>query len=179
MRKLLFDFFPIILFFIGYKLYDIFVATAVLIVATGLQLGYELIKYRKVSPMHIITFVLVLILGGATIYFHDEAFIVWKVTVVNWIFAIIFICSSYLMDKPIIRRLMEESITLPQAVWVRLNNLWGLFFLFLGAINLVIYWSFSMDFWVNFKLFGMLALTLIFVLGQGVYLSKHLKEEEK
>lgn len=179
MRKLLFDFFPIILFFIGYKLYDIFIATAVLIVATGLQLTYELIKYKRVSPMHIITFVLVLILGGATIYFHDEAFIVWKVTVVNWVFAVIFICSSYFMDKPIIRRLMEESITLPKDIWLKLNNLWGLFFIFLGVINLVIYGLFSMNFWVNFKLFGMLGLTLIFVLGQGVYLSKHIKEEEK
>ncbi len=159
-------------------MYDIFTATFALIIATAIQLGYELIRYRKVSMMHIITFVLVLILGGATIYFHDEALIKWKVTIVNWLFGAIFIFSTYLMKKPIIQRLMEENIDLPYPIWKRLNNIWGLFFFFLGAINLVVAYYFSTNFWVDFKLFGMLGITLVFVILQGIYLARHIDHKK-
>ena len=173
MRKLIFDFFPIIIFFIIYKIYDIYTATFALIVATAIQMIYELIRYRKISMMHIITFVLVLVLGGATIYFHDDALIKWKVTIANWLFGIIFICSSYMMKKPIIQRLMEENIALPPAIWKNLNNAWGIFFILLGTLNLFVAYYFSTDTWVNFKLFGMLGISIIFVIGQGIFLSKH------
>ncbi|WP_119342662.1 septation protein A [Facilibium subflavum] len=179
MKKLLFDFFPIIIFFAVYKMQDIFMATFALIIATAIQLIYELIRYRKIAMMHIITFVLVLILGGATIYFHDEVLIKWKVTVVNWLFGLIFIFSTYLMKKPIIQRLMEESIELPQNIWRRLNNIWGLFFLFLGIINLIVVYNFSTNVWVNFKLFGMFGITIIFVILQGIFLAKHMEHKQK
>ncbi|MFZ9035503.1 MAG: septation protein A [Francisellaceae bacterium] len=179
MQKLLFDFFPIIIFFIVYKLSNIYTATAALIVATAIQIGYEIIKHRKVSMMHIITFVLVFVLGGATIYFHDADLIKWKVTVVNWLFGVIFIFSTYLMQKPIICRLMEENISLPMLIWRRLNNIWGLFFLFLGTLNLIVAYSFSTDFWVNFKLFGLLGITLLFVILQGIYLAKHIEHKDE
>ena len=178
MKKLLFDFFPIIIFFVAYKLYDIYTATLALIIATAIQLTYEVIRYRKVSMMHIVTFVLVLVLGGATIYFHDEALIKWKVTVVNWLFGAIFIFSTYLMRKPIIQRLMEENIDLPQAIWKRLNNIWGVFFIFLGILNLIVVYNFSTDVWVDFKLFGTLGITFIFVIAQGIYLSKHIDHKK-
>ncbi len=154
-------------------------ATFALIIATAIQLIYELIRYRKIAMMHIITFVLVLILGGATIYFHDEVLIKWKVTVVNWLFGLIFIFSTYLMKKPIIQRLMEESIELPQNIWRRLNNIWGLFFLFLGIINLIVVYNFSTNVWVNFKLFGMFGITIIFVILQGIFLAKHMEHKQK
>ncbi len=178
MKKLLFDFFPIIIFFVVYKMYDIYTATVALIIATAIQLTYEIIRYRKVSMMHVVTFVLVLILGGATVYFHDEALIKWKVTIVNWLFGVIFIFSTYLMQKPIIQRLMEESIELPQKIWKRLNNIWGVFFLFLGAINLIVAYNFSTDIWVDFKLFGMLGITFVFVIGQGIFLAKHIDHKK-
>ncbi len=178
MKKLLFDFFPIIIFFVIYKMYDIYMATVALIIATAIQLTYEVIRYKKVSMMHIITFVLVLILGGATVYFHDEALIKWKVTIVNWLFGVIFLFSTYLMQKPIIQRLMEENIKLHQKIWKRLNNIWGVFFLILGAINLFVAYTFSTDIWVDFKLFGMLGLTLVFVIAQGVFLSKHIEHKK-
>ena len=178
MKKLLFDFFPIIIFFVIYKMYDIYMATVALIIATAIQLTYEVIRYKKVSMMHVITFVLVLILGGATVYFHDEALIKWKVTIVNWLFGVIFLFSTYLMQKPIIQRLMEENIELPQKIWKRLNNIWGVFFLILGAINLFVAYTFSTDIWVDFKLFGMLGITLVFVIAQGVFLSKHIEHKK-
>jgi intracellular septation protein len=120
----------------------------------------------------------VLILGGATVYFHDEALIKWKVTIVNWLFGVIFLFSTYLMQKPIIQRLMEENIELPQKIWKRLNNIWGVFFLILGAINLFVAYTFSTDIWVDFKLFGMLGITLVFVIAQGVFLSKHIEHKK-
>lgn len=177
MKKLLFDFFPIIIFFILYKLYDIFTATFALIIATAIQFTYELIRYRKVSLMHVITFVLVFVMGGATIYFHDAALIKWKVTIVNWLFSAIFIASTYLMKKPIIERLMSENIALSDKIWKRLNNIWGLFFAFLGTVNLIVAYSFSTDFWVDFKLFGILGITVIFALCQGLFLAKHIDDK--
>ncbi|WP_116963516.1 septation protein A [Fastidiosibacter lacustris] len=173
MKKLLFDFFPIIIFFVMYKIYDIYTATIALIIATAIQLSYETIRYKKVSMMHVVTFILVLTLGSATVYFHDETLIKWKVTIVNWLFGMIFIFSTYLMQKPIIQRLMEENIELPEKIWKRLNNIWGIFFLFLGTVNLFVAYTFSTDIWVDFKLFGMLGITLIFVIGQGIFLAKH------
>lgn len=178
MRKLIFDFFPIVIFFIIYKIDDIYTATFALIIATAIQMSYEMIRYRKISMMHVITFVLVLVFGGATIYFHDEALIKWKVTIANWLFGIIFVCSSYLMKKPIIQRLMEENIELPASVWKTLNNVWGIFFIFLGTLNLLVAHYFSTDTWVNFKLFGMLGISLIFVIGQGVFLAKHYNHQK-
>lgn len=178
MKKLIIDFFPIIIFFVVYKTHDIYTATIALIIATAIQLIYEVIRYRKVSMRKLVTFFLVLILGGATVYFHDEALIKWKVTIVNWLFGVIIIFSSCLVQKPIIQGLMEESINLQPRVWRCLNNIWGVFFLALGAINLFVAYTFSTDIWVNFKLFGMLGITLVFVIGQGVFLAKHIDHKK-
>ena len=176
MKKLLIDFFPIVLFFIAYKVFDIYVATGVLIVSTALQVTYELFINRKLPVMQLLTFFAVLFLGGATIYFHSPAFIVWKVSIVNGIFAIAFIGSTYFMQKPIAQRLMEENITLDTRTWKQVNNMWGYFFIFLAAINLIVYHYVSLDAWVDFKLFGLLGLSVVFIIIQGIYISKHAKE---
>lgn len=176
--KLLFDLFPVILFFIAYKMYDIYVATGVVIVATLVQVGYLYFRHQRVEKIHLITLALVVLLGGATLVLQDEAFIAWKPTVVNWGFALAFLISHYVMgNKPIIQRMMGQLITLPQAIWFRLSYLWIGFFVFSGLVNLWVYYHFSLDTWVNFKLFGLMGLTLVFILIQGLYISRYTTED--
>ncbi|MBN2701563.1 MAG: septation protein A [Methylothermaceae bacterium] len=176
--KLLFDFFPIILFFAAYKLEGIYVATGVAIAATFVQVGYMWLRHRRVENMHLITLGLIVVFGGATLYFHDEEFIKWKPTVINWLFGVVFLASQFIGKKPFIQRMMAANVDLPQLVWYRLNLSWALFFLFLGAVNLFVVYTFDTDTWVNFKLFGMLGLTVGFVLLQAVFLARYLPEPE-
>lgn len=177
--KMLFDFFPILLFFVAYKLYNIYVATAVIIVATILQVAWTWFYQRRVENMHLITLAFVVVLGGATLLLHDEMFIKWKPTVVNWIFALVFLGSQFIGSKPIVQRLMESQVAVTtEKVWIRLNLGWASFFILMGFINLYVAYNFSTDFWVNFKLFGMLGLTLLFVILQSVYLMQYLVPEE-
>jgi len=176
--KMLFDFFPIILFFVAYKLQGIYIATTVAIAATFLQVGWVWLRHRKVETMHLITLGLIVVFGGATLYLHDEQFIKWKPTVINWLFGVAFLGSQYFGEKPFIQRMMANNIELPRPVWYRLNMSWALFFLFLGAVNLFVIYTFDTDTWVNFKLFGMLGLTFAFVILQAIFLSRYLPEPE-
>ena len=181
--KLLFDFFPVVVFFITFKMHDdtnqgILVATAVIIVATIVQVAISWMMSRKVEKMHIITLVLVVTFGGITLLLEDEIFIKWKPTVVNWLFALAFLGSEYISKKSFIRRLMEGNINLPEPVWKRLNLAWVGFFLVAGALNLYVVYNFDTDTWVNFKLFGLLALTVVFMVLQGLYLMRHVQDEE-
>lgn len=175
--QLLFDFFPVIAFFVAYKLADIYVATAVIIVAVVLQTGIQWVRHRKVSSMALISGVLVLVFGGLTLLIQDKAFIQWKVTVVNWLFSAAFLASMLFGERTLIERMLGETVQLDRALWRRLNVAWALFFLVLGAINLYVAYSFSESFWVNFKLFGVLGLTLIFALAQGLWLASKLPQE--
>ncbi|HUL11588.1 MAG TPA: septation protein A [Methylococcaceae bacterium] len=174
--KLLFDFFPILLFFIAYKFYDIYAATAVAIAASFLQVGVSWYKTRKIEPMHLITLAIIVIFGGATLYLQDELFIKWKPTVINWLFGSAFLASQLFGERTFIERMMGANLTLPRPVWRRLNLSWALFFMLLGGVNLFVLYTFDTDTWVNFKLFGMLGLTFVFVLLQSVYLSRHIPE---
>lgn len=172
--KLLFDLFPVFLFFIAYKMYDIYVATGVIIVATIIQVSYLYARHRRVEKIHLITLGLIVLLGGATLLLHDERFIAWKPTIVNWGFALVFLASHYVMgNKPIVRRMMDAMIELPDQIWIRLSYLWIGFFIFSGLINLWVYYNFSLDAWVNFKLFGLMGLTFAFILLQGLYISRY------
>ncbi|MCG8435624.1 MAG: septation protein A [Gammaproteobacteria bacterium] len=173
----LFDFFPVILFFAAFKLYDIYVATGVIIVASLAQVSITWLRNKKVQKMHIITAVLVLVFGGVTLLLEDEIYIKWKPTVVNWLFAIAFIISAFIGEKPIIQRMLGGEIQLPRHVWQWLNWMWVTFFAVLGVINLVVVYNFDTSMWVNFKLFGILGLTLIFVLLQGLYIARYLPQE--
>jgi intracellular septation protein len=173
--KLLFDFFPILLFFIAFKFFDIYVATAVAIVASFIQVAATWFKTRKVEPMHLVTLAIVAIFGGLTLYLQDEMFIKWKPTVINWLFGVAFLASQWIGSKPMIERMLSSNVSLPDTVWRRLNAGWCGFFFLLGGINLFVVYSFDTATWVNFKLFGMMGLTLVFVLLQSVYLSRHIE----
>jgi intracellular septation protein len=118
--KFLYDFFPIVLFFIAYKTYDIFVATGVIIAASAVQVGYFWLKHRRFEKMHIITLLLVVVLGGATIILQDDNFIKWKPTVVNWLFAAVFLTSHFIGQRTIIERMLATNISLPAPIWLRL-----------------------------------------------------------
>jgi len=191
--KLFFDFLPIALFFIAYKFgggiyhwdgqeYDIkgiYIATAVMIIASILQVTITWFLTRKVEKSQLITLVLVLILGGATLWLQNPAFIKWKPTAVNWLFALAFIGSQVFTDKSLLERMMAEHIQLPNTIWLKLNIAWVLFFIGSGLANLYVAFNFSEEIWVDFKLFGLLGLTIAFIIGQSVYLAKHAVEVTK
>ncbi len=177
--KFLFDFFPILLFFIAYKVYDIYVATAVIIISSVAQVGFFWLKYRRVEKMHIITLILVVLLGGATLLLHDPLFIYWKPTIVNWIFAIAFFASQFIGQKNLLQRMLDGQIAVTsEKVWIHLNLAWVGFFIAMGAINLYVAFNFEENTWVNFKLFGMMGLTLVFVIGQSFYLARYIIPDE-
>lgn len=184
--KLLLDFLPIIIFFGVYKYTnDIIIATAVLIPATILQVGYTWIKTRSIEKMQLAVLALVVIMGGATVIFQNEAFIQWKPTVANWLFALVFLGSHFIGNKPIIQRMLAASIELAQPIWNRLSFAWIFFFIIAGTVNTIIApeidpfnLKFSTDTWVDFKLFGMLGMTLVFIIAQGIYLSRHIQETD-
>ncbi len=177
MKKLLFDFLPIAIFFAVYKYSgDIITATAILIPATIAQVLYVYWRTGKVEKMLLVTLALVVILGGATVIFENKAFLQWKPTVVNWLFGVAFLGSEFIGQKNILKRMMGSQIELPIAIWRRLNLMWVTFFIFIGAVNLYVAFSghYSEAQWVNFKLFGMLGMTLVFVILQGFYLARHM-----
>lgn len=170
--QLLFDFLPILLFFVAYKLEGIYVATGVLIVAVLAQTLISWIRHRKVSAMLLTSAVLVLVFGGLTLLVHDAVFIKWKPTIVNWLFAAAFLASQFMKGPTIVQRLMGEKMTLEAPLWTRLNLMWVVFFFVVGALNLYVAFNFSESTWVNFKLFGLMGLTLVFVLVQGLWLAR-------
>ncbi|CAK0760357.1 putative intracellular septation protein A [Gammaproteobacteria bacterium] len=175
--KLLYDFFPVLLFFIAYKLYGIYVATAVAMVAAFVQTAGYWLKHRRFETMHLVTLGLILVLGGATLFFQNPVFIKWKPTLVNWIFAGAFLGSHWIGKKPIIERMLSAQVELPRLVWIRLNLAWVAFFIISGATNLYVAYNFSEANWVNFKLFGMMGLTITFILLQTLYISRYIKED--
>lgn len=177
--QLLFDFFPVIAFFATYKVTgNLFAATGVIIVAVIAQTAWQWFRHRKVSQMALISGALVLIFGGLTLLIHDKVFIQWKVTVVNWLFAAGFLASRYFGDRLLIERLMGENVQLERPVWQTLNWAWIGYFTALGAINLYVAYNFSEDTWVNFKMFGMLGLTVVFALAQAFWLTSKMPPED-
>jgi len=176
--KLLFDLFPLVLFFIAYKLYDIYTATAVIIVATLVQVLYFYLKHKRVEKLHVITLVLIIILGGLTLILQDEDFIKWKPTIVNWGFALVFLGSHYIGQKSIIQRMMDGMISLPEVIWSRLSWLWIAFFILSGVANVYVAFNYDTDTWVNFKLFGLMGMTLVFIVVQGLYINHYMQESD-
>lgn len=176
--KFLSDFFPVILFFIAFKLYGIYTATAVAIAASFVQVAWHWSKHRKFETMHLVTLAIIVVFGGATLLLQDELFIKWKPTVLNWVFAVVFLGSHFIGKKTIVERMMSHAIQLPAEIWPRLNLGWVVFFIALGVLNLYVAFNFDTETWVNFKLFGMMGLTLVFVLAQGMYMSRYIIEED-
>lgn len=176
--KFLFDLFPVILFFIAFKVSGIYVATGTAIAASLAQIGWLLARERKVDTMLWVSLLIIVLFGGATLWLRDETFIKWKPTVLYWLFGVVLAGSSLFLRKNLIRKLMEEQIRLPENVWQRLNLSWIVFFAAMGALNLFVAYRFSTDIWVDFKLFGSMGLMLVFVIGQSLFLAKYLQEEK-
>jgi len=216
--KLLFDFLPILLFFIAYKAYGIFTATAVAIAASFIQVLLFWLKNRRFETMHLVTLALITLLGGATLLFQERSFFMWKPTAVNWAFAVAFLGSHFIGKKTLVERMMSSAISAPNFVWSRLNISWVLFFVLMGVANLIVAGYFfeaeallnmaagnptpAIDInecgpeltrqvlllceaakgaesdWVDFKMFGMMGMTIVFVIGQAFYLARYMTEPE-
>jgi intracellular septation protein len=181
--KFLFDFFPFVLFFVVYLSYTdkhqgFLVATAVLIVASIVQLGWSWYRHRRIERMLLIGVILVAAFGGVTLLLQDEMFLKWKPTVANWLFGAVFLGSQFIGQKTVLERMLGGNMALPTPVWIRLNLAWVAFFFTLGVVNLYVAFNFDTDTWVYFKLFGMLGLTFLFVIAQAFYLARHLPAEK-
>jgi intracellular septation protein len=172
MTKLLADWLPIILFFVAYKLADLYVATAVAIVASALLMGWMRIRGLPIDKMQWLSLGLIVVFGGATLLLQDERFIKLKPSLLYGLFGLGLLIPQLFMGTRLIEKLLADKVQLPDAAWARLNAAWGLFFLFMAGLNLYVAAAFSTDTWVDFKLFGTIGLMLIFILAQGVYISR-------
>lgn len=178
MNKILFDFFPIVLFFIVYKNYDLYVATAVVIAATFVQVSYNWFRHKKVETMQWVTLGLMVIMGGATLYLQDEQFIKWKLTIIEWLFSGVLLGSHFIGKKTIIEKMMCASIELPSKIWSILNFVWALFFISVGCINIYVMFNYSTEYWVNFKTFGVPTMMAVFILLQVGFMYKYMPDPE-
>jgi intracellular septation protein len=176
--KLLFDFFPILLFFICYKFFGIYAATAVAMVASLVQVIFHRLKHQRYEKMHLVSMTLILVLGGATLFFHNPWFIKWKPTGIYWLSSLVFLGSAFIGKKTLIEKMMDGNVNLPKKIWSRLNLAWAIFFILMGALNLYVAYNYDTDIWVNFKLFGGAGFTLLFVFLQSIYLTQHIIEKD-
>ncbi|MDO4637627.1 MAG: septation protein A [Lautropia sp.] len=176
-NKWLFDLLPVILFFIAFKLANIYTATTIAIITSIGQIGWLLWRRRSVDTMQWISLAIIVIFGSMTLLLHDESFIKWKPTILYWCMAAGLAISSWLGKAPL-RQFMGKQIRLPDPVWQRLDWLWCLFFSLMGGVNLWMAYHTSTDTWVNFKLFGTSGALLLFILAQGLYLGPHIQEDQ-
>ena len=181
--KLLFDFFPILLFFLTFKWYDdpqqgILAATAVIILATGIQVAVTWLRHRRVEKVHLITLALLVTMGGVTLLLQDEIYIKWKSTVFFWLLAAAFLGSQFIGRKTLVQRFFDSKFEPPGSVWAVLNLAWVVFFAGLGALNLYVVYNFDTDTWVNFKLFGLTGLMFLCIFAQILYLFRYMLPDD-
>ena len=205
--KLLLDFLPILLFFGTYKYAEahkdwaaafatehfgfmvsggmvgvqeapVLLSTLVVIAATALQVAWLKTLGKKIDTMLWVSLGLIVVLGGATVWFHNETFIKWKPSVLYWVMALALWASANLFGKDILRKMIGDQLKLPDPIWKRLTLLWCAFFAVMGVINILVAYNFSTDSWVNYKLFGGTGLMIVFMIGQGLYVSRHVIEED-
>lgn len=169
--QLFVDYIPIVIFIFAYFYKDLFFATGVLMVVMPIILLLQWLKTRKLNKIYLASTVLVLVLGSATLFYRNATFLYWKPTVLNWAIAAVFLGSQWVGEKTIAQRMLGSAAELSPAQWTRLNQLWTGFFLVVGAVNLFVAYNFSEAFWVKFKLFGMLGLTVLFVIIQSIWLA--------
>jgi intracellular septation protein len=181
MKKFLFDLFPLILFFLAFKFSDIFTATAVAIVAGIGQFVWLKARGKAIEATHWINLTVIVVFGGATLIFHNDAFIKWKPTVLYWLFGGILLVGKWFFGRNLIQKVMGSQIDMPKAVWDKLNISWALFFIASGVLNLYVAFSghFTEAQWVNFKVFGLMALMLVFVVAQSLWIGRYIKDEPK
>jgi intracellular septation protein len=178
--KFLFDLFPVILFFASYKFSgDIKIATGVAILATFAQVGWVHFRHGKADKMLWVSLGLIVVFGGMTLIFDDPTYIKWKPTVLYWLFAAVLLGSALFLRKNLIRAMLEQQVSLPEPVWLRLNLSWVAFFTVMGGLNLYVAFNYSESDWVNFKLFGGMGLMLVFIVAQGLLLAKYVEQTEK
>lgn len=184
--KFLYDLFPLLLFFAAFKFYDIYVATAVAIAASFVQVAVHWMRTRRFETMHLVTLAVIVVFGGMTLWLRDDTFIKWKPTLVYWILAGLVLGSQLVGRRTLIDRMLSTQLTLPPPVWRRLNLSWGVFFLVVGALNLYVafYYGPNLDeatrqaIWVNFKVFGLIGITFLFILGQAIYMTRHMTQPD-
>src|SRR5436190_4542664 len=174
--KFLFDLFPVAFFFVAIQIWDIFVATAVAIGATILQVGFVLARRNKGEPMLWASLAIILVFGGLTLYLRDKTFILWKPTVLYWLFGAVLAGAALLGRNPI-RALLADQMRLPDAIWKKLNWAWVGFFAFMGVLNLYVAFNYSEKIWATFKLFGGMGLMFVFVIVQSLVLAKYMHDD--
>lgn len=182
MGGMIFDFLLVVMFFIAFKMYDIYVATSVIIVGAFLQVIITRFTKGQFDKKQLIIFAVVLLFGGMTLYLHDPIYIKWKPTVVFWLLGVVFLISQFVGNKPLVQRLMGQALegksTIPEKLWKKLNVAWTIFFIVLGSINIFVAYSFSTEVWVNFKLYGVLSAMFLFGLVQSVCIARYLSVEK-
>jgi intracellular septation protein len=176
MNKFLFDLFPVILFFIAFKFFGIFAATAVAIAATLAQIIYSKVRHGKVDNMLMLSGAIIGVLGGITLLLHDKTYIMWKPTVLYWTLAAVLLIANLFFKKNFIKQMMEKMIDAPVAIWNRLNLVWVVFLVSLGFLNLYVASNYNENTWVNFKLFGVTSIIFLFFIMQTFALRKYLVE---
>lgn len=180
MKKFLFDLFPLILFFAAFKFTDdIFTATAVAIGAAVVQFIWLKVTGKKIEATHWINLTVIVVFGGATLYFQNDLFIKWKPTVLYWLFSGILLGGRWIFQRNVMQSMMGRQVAMPDAIWDKLNYSWASFFLISGALNLYVAFSghYSESQWVNFKVFGLMALLIVFVIAQSLWLGKHITQD--
>jgi len=175
--KILLDFLPIAVFFVAFKLFDIWVATGVAIAATVIQIAWLRWSTGKVEPMQWLSLGVIVLFGGATLLAHNDTFIKWKPTVLYWLMGGALAIGQLVFKRNLLKSLMGAQMSLPEPAWRSLSWSWTAFFAAMGVLNLWVAFHYDTDTWVNFKLFGGLGLMVLFVIGQALYLSKYMKTE--
>ncbi|MDP2706777.1 MAG: septation protein A [Burkholderiales bacterium] len=176
--KLLFDLFPVILFFAAFKVYDIYIATAVAIAATFVQIGWVWYRHRKIDNMLWVSLGVIVFFGGATLLLRDEMFIKWKPSVLYWLFAAVLLISELVFRKNLIKGMMGKQMNLPEIVWRKLLMSWSGFFAVMGVLNISVALNFSTDSWVNFMLYGGMGRMRVFIVLQALLLSKYVDTDD-
>ncbi len=180
--KLLFDLLPVVLFFVAFKVKGVFFATAVAIAASVLQIGWMLLRRKKVEPLMWASLGIIAVFGGATLILHNETYIKWKPTILYWLISALLLGGQFLFKKNGMRQILGKQMVLPDSTWTVVNLSWGAFFGIVGGVNLVVAYLASTDTWVNFKLFGIMGLILVFAIGQAFFLDKQsarMQEKDK
>lgn len=175
----IFEYIPLIVFFVIYKFVDIYWATASLIVTSAIQIAYYLVKKEPVPKRNWVFFGLIAVFGGLTIFLHDDTFLKWKVTIINGIFALALLISDKVFKKNIIKQFLGEALTLPEVIWSRFNLSWAVFFIICAVLNWYVAFNFSQETWVNFKVFGLTGLTFVFAIGSVMSLYKYMPDEQE
>ena len=176
--KFLFDLLPVVLFFVAFKLANIYVATATAIATTFVQVAWLKLRGKRVGPMLWASLAIIAVFGGATLLLQNEIFIKWKPTVLYWLLGAVLAGAALLFRRNLVRVMLAEQVRLPDPVWNRLNWSWVAFFAFMGALNLYVAYNYPTDLWVNFKLFGGMGLMLLFVVVQALFLARHVQDEQ-